>query len=178
VSVQIDPSIADDRFVTPGTPLTIQQGGGSVRPVDAATAPPGSWWVLTSPASGYSLRGRFAVVPPNQSQGFSDPSARDALIAGFEDVYVRGRDVIVVDQGSTLGGLPPFEPSPGAPPFDFGAPGRGELVVTIGSSLARVSLGQGHYLRLVGSVSPSELQMVARSLGKVSGTSLRYLDHP
>jgi hypothetical protein len=176
VTVDDHPSLPDGDFDTSGPPLTIQQGGGSVRPVDATTLPPGTWWVLPEPPAGFTYRGRFAVVPPNQSEGFADPGKRDALVAGFVDVYQRGTDVLVVDQGSTLGGTPPFEPDPTAEPFDLGPVGKGELVLTVGSALARINLGQGHYLRLVGTLPPADLRAVAANLTKVSGSALRYLD--
>lgn len=176
VTVDANPTLGDDRFAVEGTPLTIQQGGGSVRPVDPSSLPPGSWWVLPNPPAGFTARGRFAVVPPNQSEGFSDPSKRDALIAGFADVYVRGRDVLVVDQGSTLGGVPPFKTDDAGTPADVGPAGKGELVATIGGAQLRINLGHGHYLRLIGSLPPDELRVAATQLVKQDGSALRYLD--
>jgi hypothetical protein len=176
VSVDVHPQLPDDRFAVDGKPLAIQQGGGSVRPVDPATLPSGSWWVLPEPPAGFTSRGRFAVVPPNQSEGFSDPTKRDSLIAGFADVYVRGADVLVVDQGSTLGGLAPFTPEDKTVPVDLGTPGQGEVVATLGTVQARIAVGGGHYLRLLGTLPPRQLEAVAARLVQQKGSAFRYLD--
>jgi hypothetical protein len=176
VGVDVHPLLSDERFAVEGTPLTIQQGGGSVRPVDPSSLPPGSWWVLPEPPAGFTAKGRYAVVPPNQAEGFSDPTKRDSLIAGFADVYVRGPDVLVVDQGSTLGGGPPFGAEDRTLPIDLGAPGQGEVVPTLGTVQARIAVGGGHFLRLVGTLPPRQLESIAAHLVQQPGSALRYLD--
>src|SRR5205823_3628561 len=70
--------------------------------------------VLPVAPAGFVETGRYAVVPP-QPRTPLDPSARLRLVSGVRDVYVRGADVIVVDQGGTLGGVAPFRPVIGVP---------------------------------------------------------------
>jgi hypothetical protein len=106
VLVDESPRLMKAMFSTGKPSVAPRQGGGSVRPVDPSSRPPGDFWELTAPPEGFERRGRYVVVPPQA--GFDDPAQRAGIIAFTSDVWVRGIDVVVLEQGSTLGGTPPF----------------------------------------------------------------------
>src|SRR5207249_3361844 len=106
-TVTVGPAVDSSLFATEGNIPPLSQGGGSFRPVDPASRPPGTFWELPgSLPDGYTRQGRYAVVPP-QPENFSNPGLRSNRLAGVSDVLVRGPDVIVVDRGGTLGGVDP-----------------------------------------------------------------------
>jgi hypothetical protein len=172
-------SMSDSLFEAPAPNLDVQHGGGSIRRVDPASRPAGTFYELPAPPTGFRLLGRYAVVPP-QPENFKpdDPTRRSARLAGVADVYVRGADVVIVDRGGTLGGVAPFAPQPLATTIDVGALGKGELIASVLVSNARIALSGGHYLRVVGTVPPAQLVLLLRSLQAQPGGELIYLDHP
>lgn len=180
VSVETgDRGMSADLFASPAQTVDLQHGGGSFRPVDPASRPPGTFYELPAPPSGFTLQGRYAVVPP-QPENFrtADPTTRAARVAGVVDVYVRGPDLIVVDRGATLGGVAPFAAEPRAQSIDVGSLGTGELIRSLLYANARVAMSNGHYLRVVGTVAPNQLVDLLRQLQPQPGGELTYLDGP
>ena len=116
--------------------------------------------------------GRYLSRPPQPDLVNNVNRERD-LVGGVNDVYVNGVDVVVVDQGATLGGDHPFASDPTATPVDLGSLGRGEVIESLGSSVVRIDLGHGNYVRVAGTVAPSVLIDVARSLVAGPGGTLR-----
>ena len=164
-------------LVEDATPVAADQGGGSVRPVDPTSSSLGTFYELPAPPSGFTHVGRYAVVPP-QSGSASDPTTRGTLIAGVADVWTNGAEALVLDQGGTLGQLPPFQAHPGATKADL-APTfeqRGEWFRVPAGAEVRVVIPPGRFVRLFGTMQPDELVTLARSLTPREGTGLRYLD--
>ena len=164
-------------FKVSGPPtLPEKAGGGSVRRVDPASRPPGTFFELSGPPPRFSDHSRYAVVPP-QGATTTDPARRNSVVAGVSDVFVRGPDIIVVDQGATLGGVPAFPEQPGAAKLDLGAVGSATVLPWLGGNELRVSRPNGHYVRLAGTVPVSELAAVGRDLHPVEGGQLVVLDN-
>src|SRR5206468_3371693 len=111
-------------------------GGGVVHAVTAGSRTPGSFWELGSPPRGFSYRDRYAVVPPQGA--IADPRQRSSVIATVDDIWVKGPDVLIVEQGGTLGGTAPFARDPNARRLRVGVLGRGELIYGLRSSEVRV----------------------------------------
>jgi hypothetical protein len=174
VAVDETPSVPDRLFRTGDPKLTARQGGGSVRAVDPASRPPGDFWEASSGLRGFEREGRYAVIPPQS--GFDDPTMRSGLIAFTSDVWVDDLDVVVVEQGSTLGGSDPFGDDPNAKRVRVGALGRGELLYGLRTSEVRVRFKGGKFVRVVGTVEPSRLLAIAARLEKRPGGELVYLD--
>jgi hypothetical protein len=176
VAVDVDEdSDLEDRLFRVGDPqLEVRQGGGSVLRVDPDSRPPGDFWELGEEPRGFERKGRYAVIPPQA--GFDDPTQRASIVTFVSDVWARGDDVVVVEQGATLGGRDPFQADPNARRVMVGDLGRGELLYGMRTSEVRVLLKGGHFVRVHGTVEPSRLLAVARSLEKVEGGSLVYLD--
>lgn len=176
-SLDLSPAFRDDDFATTGTPFTLQQGGGNVRPVAPDSRPPGpEFFELPAPPDGFEMVGRFAVIPP-QPQAFTDPTLADFRRAGVSDVYRRGPDVVIVERGGTAGGKPPFAPTPEAPTVDAG-PAIGSAAVILGMSGTelRATFPDGHYVRVIGTLPVARLTELARSLVLRPGGELVYLD--
>jgi hypothetical protein len=175
-SVDEAPRIDDGLFALPdATTIAPAQGGGSAQAVDPSTAPPGTFWQLDRDPAGFSHQARYAVVPP-QAASADDPKTRDEVIAGVVDVYRRGIDVIVIDQGGTLGKVPPFGTRSGSETVDLGELARvAEWYPTPTGAEVRALLPPGRYVTLTGTVPADDLIALARALRPVEGTGLRYL---
>lgn len=174
VEVDEDPDIEDGSF-DPGEPsLEVRQGGGAVRQLTPDSPAPGTFWELGAPPEGFEHRGRYSVVPPQT--GFDDPTQRQRLIAFASDVWVDGVDVLIVEQGATLGGTAPFAEDPNAQRVRVGELGRGELVYGFASTEVRVLRDGGRFVRVFGTLAPSRLLAAARSLEEKEGGTLVFLD--
>ncbi|HEX2851365.1 MAG TPA: hypothetical protein VHN98_12460 [Acidimicrobiales bacterium] len=176
-ALDLSPHLTDADFATSGTPLTLQQGGGSVRPVAPDSRPPGpEFFELPAPPDGFTMVGRFAVIPP-QPQAFTDPTLSDFRRAGVSDVYQRGADALIVERGGTVGGKPPFAPVPEAPTVDVGpALGQAAVILGLSGTELRVTFADGHYVRVIGTLPVARLTELARSLVLRPGGELVYLD--
>ena len=172
--VDENPPLNDDMFAVGKPSMGAAQGGGSARRADPASRPPGTFWALSRPLDGFRHAGRWAVVPPQS--GFNDPIRRASIVAWVSDVYTRGSDVVVVEQGATLQGVEPFKDDPNAQDVDAGALGRGELLYGLRAAELQVKFKGGKFVRLIGTVPPSRLVEIAKDLRRESGGTLVYLD--
>jgi hypothetical protein len=173
--VRKDAALADAAFAVGPKTIDVPSGGGSTRPVDPASTPPGQFWQLDAPPAGFTPLGRYAIVPP-QPENFTDATREGMRRAGVVDVYVRGIDVVFVERGGTLKGADPWTVDPANPTVDLGAVGPGEIVLTPRGVEVRALTGGGHYVRVFGTLPASDLAAIARQLHAVAGTALRYLD--
>jgi hypothetical protein len=162
----------------PKDPLPVNRGGGSFRAVDPASAYAAPFWVLDSPPlPGARQLGRWAVVAPAQNDP-KDEETKQRRLGYVADVWVDGIDVIVGEQGSTAGGVKPFELGDGARVSspDNGL-GEGEAVLDLRMSEVRFLRKSGYFVRVRGTVGVNELTVIARSLRETpGGTGLAYLD--
>lgn len=177
VSVEVDPPLDDDVFETGEVLAPVDQGGGSVLPVDPEEGAEGEFWVLPTDAlpAGFELVGRYAVVPP-QPERFEETADAGSPVAGTADVYRRGADALVLYQGDTLRGDDAFADRPESLPVEAGALGSAGLLLSATGSEVRVDRGGGRFVHVTGSIAPEELLAVARSLLRTEGTGLVYLD--
>ena len=173
--VDTDATLATDAVRLKGIEATpAAEGGGSVQEIDPATAPPGTFWQLDTPPEGFIRKGRYAVVPP-QAASTDDTNTRSQVVAGVSDVFVRGRDVLIIDQGGTLGGVPPFGVHPGATSVDLGEVAKvAEVFATPTGFEARALLPPGHYVKVIGTLPVEELIAIARQLHPIDGQGITY----
>lgn len=171
--VDESPEIPDGSFEAGEPTLDVRQGGGSVCQLAPGSRPPEAFWELRKPPEGFTHRGRYTVVPPQT--GFDDPTQRQGLVAFTSDVWRRGSDVLVVEQGGTLGGSAPFEEDPDAQGVRLGALGRGQLVYGSSSAEVRVLRKGGRFVRVLGTIPPSRLVTAGRSLNEEKGGELRFV---
>ena len=145
---------------------------GSLLELEPDSRLPGDeFWELRDPPDGFERRGRYSVVPAGQP-GFSDPTARSTVITFVAEVWTRGPDVLVIEQGATQG-AEPFTTDPNARRVEAGTLGKGELRYSMLASEVRFLTGGTRFVRVRGTVSPSAPLDVADDLRAVAGGPLR-----
>lgn len=157
--------------------MGVEQGGGSVRRLQPGSAPPGTFFEARTVPDGFQHLGRFTVVPP-QANAFGEGGDRYSVVASTADVWQRGVDVLVVDQGGTLGGNAVYERDPENRTVDVPGLGEVELVVSLTGNEVRLHRDVGRYVRVLGTLTHDELLDVARSLEETEGTGLVIDDGP
>lgn len=184
--LELDPEIGADAFAAFGRHLEPKEGGGSLRPVDPGTFPAGAvFWQDLAVPEGFEFRGRYAVVPPQRSEVTDDealdqnPFAASAndRIGAVADVWERGVDVLVLEQGGTADRSKVFELEPGDPTTEVPGLGVGQQILDGRFAEIRFPLSGGRYLRLLGTVNLEQLENAAAALRQApEGTGLVYLD--
>ena len=177
--VEEDPTLDDGLFVTGPRTLEVADGGGLVRRMGEGL-PPGEFLLFDPSAlpAGFERTGRYNIIP-SQPENFTYPTREGARETSFADVFVRGADYLVIDQGGTLQGVDPFTEDPNAPRIDLGPLGPAEVRLSgLGVEL-RLKRSGGRFLRLRGTLDPRELATVGRSLTAVEGTGpLEFFEEP
>jgi len=129
---------------------------GSVKRVSS----PGAIWRLRSVPSGFTNLGTFAVTIPSialpQSQG---------PVSSTSEIFVRGPDLLIVDQDPSLLQYISADDRP-ARPTSIPPLRSGQVVFDARMSEARGGTPDGSAVRLVGTLSPSELIRLAGSIVK------------
>lgn len=163
VATKLTLGVAHD-FVAAGDHVPRAQGGGRIITLDPASRPPGQeFFELAAAPMGFTHFGRFAVVAP--------APANAPVVTSIDDVYVRGADVIVVEQGETLSGVG-MAAADGSK-VKLGKLGEGRLLVSpVASSVAALTKTRGSFVRVTGTVAPSRLVAVARALRAQPGGTL------
>jgi hypothetical protein len=174
--VDTSPAVDDADFRIDGaTVVSADDGGGSVQEVRPDSSTPGTFYVLDAPPAGFVHRGRYAVVPPQAARP-DDENTRAHVIAGVADIYERGIDVVVIEQGGTLGQVPPFGDErnrPSIDPFD-NVPGIADAGPTVFGAEVRVLVPPGRYVKVSGTLPVDDLVAITRSLRATEGTTLVY----
>ncbi|HMC38361.1 MAG TPA: hypothetical protein VKI19_01785 [Acidimicrobiales bacterium] len=179
-------STSDAEFSLSGPATPVSQGGGAFTPLTPDSRPPGINWTLGRVPPGFEEVGRYAVIPPQPGVfGQIDQGPPNqlglpgSLVAETDIVWVRGPDVIVLQQGGTLNGAR-FAAPAGARPVDLGAAGGlgpGQLEITgTGSVVSAEPASAVHFLRLSGTLDPSTMLALARSIVRAPPGTLTRLD--
>lgn len=178
VAVEVDesPSLDDDLFPSGEPSVEASKGGGSMQRLVDGTSTPGTFYVADALPEGFVAVGRWSVVPP-QAENFGEDITREGFRrAQVSDVYERGADVLILEQGATLQGAPPFEIDPTNPTIDLGAFGAGEVRFSALGNQVRALLPGGKFVQATGPLPPDELAAVLRSLRATEGTELQLAD--
>lgn len=182
LAVDLDVDVdAEVEAVTREPTLSAAQGGGSVLAVEATSRPEGRFYELAATPEGFTLRGRYSVVPPQA--GLSDDKERRRAVASTADVFERGADVLVVDRGSTLNLDPAFQPRPEGRRIDDIGPAfggaAGELLLSWTGPEVRWGDDDGRFVRVYGTVPVDVLVETMRALRTTEGgTGLVFTGAP
>lgn len=174
-------AVADAPFDLSGTPTPYDSGGGAFTPLTLTSRPPGSSWALDKGLQGFRHLGRYAVVPPQPQlfgqggSGFGSMGMPGGLVTEMDDVFVRGADVLVLQQGSTLNGAT-FAPPANSLDVALGPLGAGQLLLAgnVSTVVAEPGNHKG-FVRLSGTLPADELVALMRSLTKQPGGTLTRL---
>jgi hypothetical protein len=176
-----DDAVATAPFDMTGTATPYDSGGGAFTPLTLTSRPPGSSWALGQRPGGFQHLGRFAVVPPQPQlfgkggNGYGSMGLPGGLVTEMDDVFVRGADVVVLQQGSTLNGAT-FAPPANGVGVDLGPLGPGQLLLAGNGSTVVAEPGNGKgFVRLSGTLPPDQLVDLMRGLTKQPGGTLTRL---
>lgn len=142
-------------------PLGDAQGNGAVREVDADEPPPFREVFTLDVPDDFTFVGRFAVVPARFASGMSGAEVPSTDVALYTDVWRRGPDVLLLDQGATKGESPPFDPNVRIGAVELGALGQGELGVDLRSGEVRLTRPDHGFVRVSGTIPLDELVRLA-----------------
>jgi hypothetical protein len=161
-SVSEHPRVSDDTFRVPKPKGDPRQVGSVLELEPDSRLPGGTFWELPKSPKGFTFRGRYSVVPAGQP-GFTDPLSRGNVITFVSEVWTDGADVLVIEQGATQGSEP-FGPDRNARDVKAGKLGRGELRYSMSASEVRFLTGGTRFVTVRGTLAPSKLLAIARSL--------------
>jgi hypothetical protein len=120
-------------------------------------------WAFTETPKGFEKLGRFGVVIPEAALPNVGAMVAGAGPSSTTDVYVRGPDLLVVDQDPSLVALIQRE---SRPTRDVEVPGLNDakLIADARMSEIRARTPDGSVVRIFGTIPPSELLDLARLL--------------
>jgi hypothetical protein len=152
------------------------EGGGSVIRLLQGSAPPGVFFEAPSAPAGFTHLGRYSVIPPQaiDVQGADQYKA----IASTADVWRSGVDVLVLDQGGSLGGGAVFPPDPDNRTVDLPGIGTAEVVLGLSTNEVRIPRDGGKYVRVIGTLPSDDLLAFARTLVETQGNEIVADDGP
>ena len=182
VTVQTgDSAVAQASFDLTGTPTPFDSGGGAFTPLTLTSRPPGGSWGFEHSPEGFAHLGRFAVVPPQPQlfgqggNGYGSMGLPGSLVTEMDDVYVRGADAVVLQQGSTLNGAT-FTPPANGLDVDLGPLGHGQLLIAGGGLTVVAEPGNRKgFVRMFGTLPSDALVALMRGLSKQPGGTLTRL---
>ncbi len=158
VRLAVNPPVDDEQFRIriPSSAASLQ---GRVQRVDAAPA----IWSLRTVPRGFRSLGLYDVAVPSIALPQSPSGAPAIAPESTTEVFVNGPDLIVVDQDPSLGRYIAADDRP-AKRVDLGSLRNGELVVDARMSEVRGVTPDGSAVRVLGTLAPSELVRLARSM--------------
>ena len=150
-----------------------EEGGGSILTLTPGSSPPGApfFTAPAPPGDGFEHLGRFSVIPP-QAAAFGDGEERGSIVASTADVWRRGIDIVVLDQGGNLDGVAIYDPDPDNETVELPNLGTAELLVSLTGNELRVQRPGGKFVRVVGTLPLDDLLAFARTLVEGPGTEI------
>jgi hypothetical protein len=164
-TVKVDPALDQDLFAVK-TPRTPGVDPGAVdridRPTDRAV------WTLRRRPKGFEALGRYSVTIssaaiPQQQSPIPIPGPTSTT-----EVYIRGPDLLVVDQDPSLAGLVKSDTRPKRR-VKLPRLRNGELIIDGRMSEVRGETKDGSIVRVFGTLPPSELLKLANELRPPGG---------
>jgi hypothetical protein len=170
-SIEENVDLGDRLFEpTDASNLAYADGGGLIQEVDPATMPASTtFWMLDEPPAGFEHRGRYSVVPARLDpfrQSF-DPGEEQRGTASVADVWVRGSELLVIDQGIVTSPSGTIEEHPHAEVVRLGELGDGEAFLDLRTSEVRAQPAGGGFVRVYGTLALDDLVELTRALRPV-----------
>ena len=137
----------------------VQPAVGSFEPLDPDTAPTTPFYGVAAVPHGFTRTGRYRTVV-----GVGASPAGEAPEGTITDVYQRGVDLLVVEQGPLLLGGVAYQRDDANGTIDVGGVGLGEIVIGLRANDVRIAVADGRLLRVFGTLPPDALVAIAQSL--------------
>ena len=176
-----DAAVAGAPFDLSGSVTPFDSGGGAFQGLTLESRPPGRSLALPQSPSGFQHLGRYAVVPPQPAmfqrggQGTGTMGLPGGLVTEMDDVYTRGADTVILQQGSTINGAQ-FKPPANAIDVDLGRLGQGQLLIAGNLTTVVAEPGNGEqFVRMSATLPPDTVIAMMRSLVAQAGGTLTRL---
>jgi hypothetical protein len=154
VGVPID----DDEFA-----IRVKSSDASLQGSVKRVSPPGPIWSLKGAPAGFRLLGTFAVRVPSIALPQSPGGAPAPGVSSTSQIYVRGPDLLIVDQDPSLTRYIAMDDRL-ARPASVPPLRDGEVVFDARMSEARGATADGSAVRIFGTLPPSQLIQLARGI--------------
>lgn len=161
VEVEADPPIDPDLLAI-DVPEQPGVDRGAVERLAPAARP--DLWVLDSTPQGFEQLGRYGVAISPMALPQLGGSAPDAAPVSTSDVYVRGPDLLVIDQDPSLALLTEAEGGRRQRSVELESLSDAVLIFDARMSEVRGTDGDGSVVRVFGTLPPSELLEIALGL--------------
>jgi hypothetical protein len=163
-AVEVDIDVAIDRELFQ-VDIPPSQGSlrGAVERLDPDATNGEGLWVLPETPGGFDVLGRYAIVIPQAAFPQAAQQLPEPGPTSTSDVYVKGPDLLVVDQDPSLARIL-REESRGDRELDLPNLRNARLVIGARMSEVRAQTSDGSVVRIFGTLPPSELIELARSL--------------
>jgi hypothetical protein len=142
-------------------PMAAAQGNGAFTSIEPDAAPPFAERFTLPDPTGFEAVGRFAVVPPRIG---SAATVGGAQLAFYSDVWTRGADLLLLDQGAGTDGATPFDDALVWRSITLPDLGPAELAGTPRMAEVRLHRADGGFVRLAGTVPVDELVALAGTI--------------
>ena len=162
VELEIDPAIDTSIFRIDVEP-TQGAARGVVERLDPEDVDETGLWTLPATPSGFKSLGRYGVVIPQAAVPNVGGQPQGPGPSSTTDVYVRGPDLLVVDQDPSLLAVVENETRP-TRKVDIEGLEDAELIIDARMSEVRGISPDGSVVRIFGTLSPDELLGLARRL--------------
>jgi hypothetical protein len=172
-SVTDKPTATDSAFKITGPPSSLADGGAELTSIDLDKAPAAHYWTMPTPA-GYQHTGRYRLrqeQSPPSSDSTETPATTAAptppkILETYVDVYVKGNDVLVVQQGAKEAEQVPDASDPTKQTAPLGPLGTVELRTGLtGTQIAaHPSTPANSFVHVAGSAPLAQLKQVAATL--------------
>jgi hypothetical protein len=151
-------------------PLALEQGNGSIREVDDDATPPFPEVFALPEPDGFTFVGRYAVTPPRLGGGAgSVPDEPDVTL--YTDVWRRGGDLLLFDQGASSSGRLPFDDGTGIEDLELPGLGAATLAVDLRGGEVRLTRPDGGFVRIAGTIPLDELRDLAATITTVEAAA-------
>lgn len=183
VEIEEEPVLSDELFKIGEQTIPFETAGGRLTPLKPDSRSPGRFWILEADTTrDFEHFGKFLVVPPSLDvmgmSGVPGTEGQGNRIVSVSDVYIKeGRDLVVLDQGTTQQGRSPFGPPLRQGGVDLGAElGRGRVIQDFRMNEVRVSLEGGTFVRLYGTFPTDFLIEVLKTAKPIEGSDFQFLE--
>jgi hypothetical protein len=174
VATSITAGVAGDfgrEWIDAKPSVAVGDGGGSILRVADDSAPPGELFELPHAPAGFHHLGRYSVIPAN-GEAFRGGEHYYEISASTADVWQRGIDVLIVEQGGSLGGRTPFEIDHDNRTLTIEGIGTAEVRLGLAGNEVRARRPGGHWIRVAGTLPADDLVDLMRRLVKTTGSEL------